>query len=96
MIDNIRLVEDQHERELRLVQDAACIQHIAHKRGRRSGARSVNNIANDSRIRGSNCIGDDATGSGPGEDFNLTRSINDNIAVSGVFKELKGRQEHIL
>lgn len=61
----------------------ASVKHVRHESRGGSCSRRINNVGNNSGEGGSNSIGDDRTRCRPSEDFNLSRSVQNHIAVQG-------------
>lgn len=65
--------------ETRLRDSRTSVKHITHEGRRSGGSRRVDNVCNDSREGRSDSIGNDGARSRPGEDFNLSRCIDQNM-----------------
>ncbi len=61
----------------------AGIEHIRHERRWRCGPRCVNDVRDNGGERGRDGVGDDRPGRTPREDFDLARSVEDDITVLG-------------
>jgi len=68
------------------------IQHVAHESARRCRPWCINHIRHAGRHRRSDGFGDDRSGSGPGEDLNLARSIQEDVTMTtGLVRRYHGR-----
>lgn len=79
--DDVRLVEGQHKGETRLVEDAAGIQHVAHKGNGTGTTRGVQDIDDDGRKAGRQRLCDDGTRRRPRKDFNLPGGVEEHVLV---------------
>lgn len=75
----VNLVEDKDEGKLSLVHDTASVKHVGHEGGRGHASRRINDVRHYRRHQSSNRFSNDLSGGGPGEDFNLTGSVDDDV-----------------
>mmetsp|Transcript_58729 Transcript_58729/g.128557 ORF Transcript_58729/g.128557 Transcript_58729/m.128557 type:complete len:314 (+) Transcript_58729:117-1058(+) len=85
---HVNLVEGDQKWQLGLVQNAAGIQHVGHKRHRLHTSGGIYNIANHRRIRHRQGVADNLPRGRPVEDFDLTRRVDEDvIQFAGAFAE---------
>jgi len=78
---SVGLVEDEDEREFGLVENGAGVEHVGHEGCWSCCTRGVDDVGDAGREGGSYGVGDDRAGSGPGEDLDLARSVDEDVAV---------------
>lgn len=80
MFLDISFVEYQDERKLCFVKDGTSVKHVRHKSSGCGCSRSIDDICDDSRERRGYSVGDNSPRGGPGEYFDLSRSVKNHIA----------------
>ena len=69
---HVRLVEHEHHRQLRLVEDRARVQHVAHEGAGRGRPRRVDHVGDHRREGGGQGLEEDLPRRGPHKYFDLT------------------------
>jgi hypothetical protein len=69
----------------------AGVEHVAHERRGRGGARGVEDVGDDGGERARDGVGDDRAGRGPGEDLDLAGRVEEDM--SGGRARLSGGRE---